>query len=149
MFFRQNADHPHDEWTRDLASAETVCRMTKVTDANDDFIDNHLSPDGKYCLSCIKGLQIYELVEERQNNHKSIAMKLKEWTLPLRTDDFDKVELASRVRFESNSVIRFVTRDNRDLLYKLHKNGKRVDCISEVKIDKLFKKEGSYLKFAN
>ena len=50
-----------------------------------------------------------------------------------------KEELASRVKFESNSVIRFLTRDKRDILYRLDNDGTSVHCIGEVKVDNLLK----------
>ena len=45
--------------------------------------------------------------------------------------------MASRVKFESNSVLRFLTPDNRDILYRLDEDGKQVHYISEVKVDNL------------
>ena len=58
---------------------------------------------------------------------------------PIKTNDMDKVELASRVKFESSSVIRFLTLDNRDILFKLDTDGKHVHYISEVRADILLK----------
>ena len=72
-------------------------------------------------------------------------MKLTDWTLPLRTADLDMVDLAQRVKFESNSLVRYLTHDNRDILYKLDKDGKHVHYISEVKIDNSIKQEGHKL----
>ena len=74
-------------------------------------------------------------------------MKLTDWTLPLRTADLDMVDLAQRVKFESNSLVRYLTHDNRDILYKLDKDGKHVHYISEVKIDNSIKQEGHKLTF--
>ena len=66
-------------------------------------------------------------------------IKPTEWNIPFRTDDMQKEELASRVKFESNSVIRFLTRDKRDILYRLDNDGTSVHCIGEVKVDNLLK----------
>ena len=69
-------------------------------------------------------------------------MKLTDWTLPLKTADLDTVDLAQRVKFESDSVVRYLTHDNRDILYKLDRDGKRVHYLSEVKIDNSIEQEG-------
>ena len=53
----------------------------------------------------------------------------------------DALELAKRVRFEANNVIRFRTKDNRDILFLL-KQGKEVEKISEVQVENFFKTEG-------
>ena len=52
----------------------------------------------------------------------------------------DLFELASRVKFESNSVIRFLTRDKRDILFRLDGDEQTVHYIGEVKVDNLLKK---------
>ena len=59
-------------------------------------------------------------------------MKLKDWELPLRTDEYQTIDLAKRVKFESNKIIRFLTPNNRDILYELDEDGKQVRNISEV-----------------
>ena len=74
-------------------------------------------------------------------------MRLKEWKLPLKTEDLETEELASMVKFESNSIIRFLTRDNRDILYKLDKNGRDVHYITEFKVANFSKPDGHKLKF--
>ena len=74
-------------------------------------------------------------------------MKLTDWTLPLKTDDLDTLDLAHRVKFESNSVVRYLTHDNRDILYKLDRDGKRVHYISEVKIDNFIEHNGHKIIF--
>ena len=48
----------------------------------------------------------------------------------------DIVELAKRVRFESNSIIRYLTKDNRDILFLLLPD-KAVKKISEVQVENL------------
>ena len=58
----------------------------------------------------------------------------------------DLFELASRVKFESNSVIRFLTRDKRDILFRfdgdeqIDGDEQTVHYIGEVKVDNLLKK---------
>ena len=74
-------------------------------------------------------------------------MRLKEWKLPIKTNDLETVELASKVKFESNSIIRFLTRDNRDILYKLDENGRDVHYITEFKVANFNKPDGHKLKF--
>lgn len=49
------------------------------------------------------------------------------------------------MRFESNSIIRYINRDNRDLLYLLDPNGKSVHYIGEVKVENFFRKHGHKL----
>ena len=68
-----------------------------------------------------------------------------EWTIPLKTEDIEKVELASRVKFESNSVVRYLTRDKRDILYRLDQDGKHVHYIGEVRVDDFFLKKNHKL----
>ena len=59
-------------------------------------------------------------------------MKLKEWKLPLKTDKMETIDLAKRIKFESNKIIRFLTPNNMDILYELDQSGKQVLNISEV-----------------
>ena len=49
------------------------------------------------------------------------------------------------MRFETNTIIRYINRDNRDLLYQLDPNGKSVHYIGEVKVENFFRKEGHKL----
>ena len=49
------------------------------------------------------------------------------------------------MRFESNSIVRYLDRDNRDILYQLDKDGKSVHYIGEVKVENNFKKTGHKL----
>ena len=46
-------------------------------------------------------------------------MEEKDWQLPIMTEGIEHVELARRVKFESNNVIRVLTQDNRDILFEL------------------------------
>ena len=94
-------------------------------------LENHISPDGKHILVCTEGLKINKFT----HSGNDIVIKPTEWTIPLRTDDMDRVELASQVKFESNSVIRFLTRDKRDILYRLDSDEQIVHYIGEVKVD--------------
>ena len=56
----------------------------------------------------------------------------------------DVKELAKRVRFESNNVIRVLTRDNRDILFLLSQD-KTVKMISEVQLENFFELAGHCL----
>ena len=60
----------------------------------------------------------------------------------METADLDALDLAQRVKFESNSVVRYLTHDSRDILYKLDRDGKHVHYISEVKIDNSIEQGG-------
>lgn len=51
-----------------------------------------------------------------------MVFKETDWTLPIRTDDIEPAELASRVRFEAKNVIRILTKENRDILFELVPN---------------------------
>ena len=108
---------------------------------NEEFVENHISPDGRYILICTDGLKIYKFVDENFGSSSKIIIKPTEWTIPIKTDGIEKVELASRVKFESSSVIRYLTRDKRDILYRLDTDGKHVHYIGEVKVDNLLKTE--------
>ena len=60
----------------------------------------------------------------------------KEWELPLKTDDIEMNELANRVKFESKDVVRFLTKNNRDILFKLDTiDYKTVHYLSEVRVE--------------
>ena len=61
--------------------------------------------------------------------------------MPISTFGMDTVELAKRVRFEANNVIRFRTQDNRDILFLL-KQDRNVEKISEVQVENFYKTEG-------
>ena len=64
--------------------------------------------------------------------------------LPIVIEGIEHVELAKRVKFESNNVIRFVTEDNRDILFELSLDNK-VKYLSEVPIENYFGIEGHML----
>lgn len=106
-----------------------------------ECLENHISPDGKHILVCTtEGLKIYKFYLEMNKNFESkVLIKPTEWNIPFKTDDIKKEELASRVKFESSSVIRFLTRDKRDILYRLDNDGRNVYYIGEVKVDNLLK----------
>ena len=48
-----------------------------------------------------------------------IVLEEKKWQLPIMTEEIEHVQLARRVKFESNNVIRILTQDNRDILFEL------------------------------
>ena len=48
---------------------------------------------------------------DAEEGKEEIELQPTGWELPIKTDDIDPVELAKRVRFESNNVIRFLTID--------------------------------------
>ena len=81
-------------------------------------------------MICTNGLKIYKFVQEILGTTRKMIIKPTEWVFPIKTDDIDKAELASRVKFESSSVVRYLTPDKRDILFKLDKDGKRVHFMS-------------------
>ena len=58
----------------------------------------------------------------------------------------DVIEIARRVRFEASNIIRFRTRDNRDILFLLsqekNEQNTTIRKISEVQVENFFKTEG-------
>ena len=54
--------------------------------------------------------------------------------LPIETEGIEHVELARRVKFESNNVIRILTQDNRDILFELSDDNK-VKYLSDVQVE--------------
>ena len=78
-----------------------------------------ISPDGKYVIICSIGPKIHEFMKVHDGFKDKIALLEKDWTLPLTKDDLETGELFKRVRFEANNIIRVLTKDNRDILYKL------------------------------
>jgi len=48
-----------------------------------------------------------------------LIAEMTEWELSLQTKDIDPEELSRRTKFESNDIIRIVTKDKRDILYRL------------------------------
>ena len=103
---------------------------------------NHVSTDGKFLIVFNSGIKINELVIENKDGKETLKMKPTEFANPIRTDGLEDKELATRVKFESNSVFRFLTPDNRDILYRLDEDRKQVHYISEVKVDNQLLTEG-------
>ena len=95
---------------------------------------------------CTDGLKIYKFKRQKQHEkQESIVLKLTEKAIPIKTDDFEIEELASRIKYESKSVIRFLTRDNRDILYQFDKDDdEEVHYISEVNVRNLLVSKGQY-----
>ena len=96
----------------------------------DDLVVNHLSPNGKYIINCTDGIKVYEFKLESkkgdeagpQDGSKEEKIILKEktnWKVPIFTEGMDVLEIARRVRFEASNIIRFRTRDSKDILFLL------------------------------
>ena len=81
--------------------------------------ENHISPDGRYVLICTQGLKIYQFIKEQQEGKPKVSLQETGWTLPIKTDDMEHLELARRVRFEAKNVVRVLTREDRDILFEL------------------------------
>ena len=62
-----------------------------------------MSPDGQYFLDCKKGLNLYEFKTEKQGDQEKIVMEQHKLQLPIETEGIEHVELAKRVKFESNT----------------------------------------------
>ena len=54
--------------------------------------------------------------------------------MPIDTRGMDAFELGKRVRFEANNIIRYLTKDHRDILFLLLPD-KSVKKISEVQVE--------------
>ena len=89
-----------------------------------NLLENHVSPDGRYILDCNNGLKIQEFKVEKKGDQDSIVFEERKFELPIRTEGIGHVELAKRVKFESNNVIRILTQDNQDVLLELSLDGK-------------------------
>ena len=85
----------------------------------DNLIESHVSQDGRYILDCNDGLKIHEFKIEKRGDEDRIVMEERKLQLPIRTEGIGHVELAKRVRFESNNVIRILTQENQDVLLEL------------------------------
>ena len=75
---------------------------------------------------------------------RPIKMEKTDWNLPIDTRGMNAFELAKRVRFESNNVIRYLTEDNRDILFLL-KHDRKVRKISEVQLENFIETDGHQL----
>ena len=123
-FFKEQTDivKPEEaEWLHDYDSSEECTERIGLKGKGEKLVENHISPDGRYILSCTEsdGLRVLEF-KSSNVDQKVIYLQDTDWELPIKTKDIDGFELASRVRFESNNVIRFVTQDaNQDLLFSL------------------------------
>ena len=78
-----------------------------------------MSPDGRYTLDCKDGLKICEFKIEKRGDKDIIVLEEQNWKLPIKTENIEHIELAKRVKFEGNNVIRFLTQDNQDILFEL------------------------------
>ena len=92
------------------------------------IIENHVSPDGRYVLEIdpknsliIHEFKIDETLEIDEDN--CIVLDQQKWGLQLKRG-ISHLELAKRVKFESNNVIRFLTQDNRDILFEMSPDNK-------------------------
>ena len=140
-FFIQKTS-PTTYWKRDDASCKQCSDASGLRNHPMKLAQYHISPNGKYMLDCKKGLQVYEFKTEKQSGKDKIVMKPTKWVFPIKTEHYEIMDLAARVKFESNSVIRFLTRANRDILFILDtSDGKTVYYASEIRVEKMFKKE--------
>ena len=96
--------------------------MIGIIDKGWRLIKNHISPDARFILICTHGLKIYKFKKEETEELPKIVLEETDWTLPIKTDDIEPLELARRVRFEANNIIRILTKENRDILYELVPN---------------------------
>ena len=84
--------------------------------------------------------------DDAKETQKSITLKELNWKVPINTDGIGVVELAKRVRFEANNIIRFRTKDSRDILFLISQDKTTQETtitkISEVQVENFFKTEG-------
>ena len=99
-------------------------------------MENHVSPDGKYLLSCTNGLSVYSF--ERNPESKDIRLKHCKWQLPIETKDIPMIELATRVKFEASDIVRILTLDNRDILYRFDEDQPEARYLTEVRMENQF-----------
>ena len=148
-FFIQKTINQTTYWKRDDASCEQCSKALGLRNHPQQLVQYHISPNGKYILNCKKGLQVCEFKIEKQSGKQKIVMKPKDWAFPIWTEHYEIMDLAARVKFESNSVIRFLTESNRDILFILDNNdGQTVYYASETRVERLFTKEEHLLKFS-
>ena len=57
--------------------------------------------------------------------------EMTDWELPIQTKDIAPKELSTRTKFEANDIIRFVTKDKRDILYRLNQNQNQAEYLGE------------------
>lgn len=97
-------------------------------------------------MHCFGGaLRVYEFEKQYTSEEEVVVLVPKEWELPVRTDDLEPMDLARRVKFESNNVIRFFKPGyNRDMLFYLEPDQKTVTYLSEVVTENLFQ-SGSHI----
>ena len=76
---------------------------------------------------------------DREDNYKKgIMLEEMAWKLPVKTDHMEQSDLIRSVRFESDEYIRFLTSDNRDIIFKLDPDETTVHYASEVQVDNTF-----------
>ena len=74
-----------------------------------------------------------------------IVLEEKPWTLPDEIDNMKLLQLAKRVRFEANNVIRLLTKDNRDILFLIVPEEDRIEYLSDVQVTNVFEVDGHKL----
>ena len=85
-----------------------------------------LSPNGQYVILTTNGLAVHQFIKSNfigpnsgKDHDGTMIQEGASWTVPLETVDIGSGELAKRSRFESDSIIRFLTPDGNDLLFAL------------------------------
>ena len=103
------------------------------------LLENHVTPDGKYLLICDNGINLYEFKRKKELDTDQIVLEKKEdFSLPMRTNDFENAELATRIRFESKYVIRYLSLDKRDILFKINYETMKAEYICEYSAENVF-----------
>ena len=143
----------------DHTASDYVSSKTGVKGKGYGLTLNHISPNGKYIIICANGLKVFEFAleskkvdeagpqdDDAKETQRPIVLKELNWKVPISTDGMTVVELAQRVRFEANNIIRLRTKDSRDLLFLVSQNKTTqvttVTKISEVQVKNFFKTEG-------
>ena len=131
---KEQVDHPEAEWKEDGVSNKECYKKIGHVGKGNNLFENHVSPDGRFILDCNKGLNLYEFKIEEQGDREKIVLKEHKLQLPIETEGIGHVELAKRVKFESNRVIRILTQDNRDILFELSHDNKAM-YLSDVQVE--------------
>lgn len=110
---------------------------TRIDDINNST-EQHISPNSQLIM-LFRDDKMYISRFKKIVNGGVKVLGVHPATKPveIETSDMTHTEIAERVKFESSDVIRFLTRDNRDILYKLESDLVRVKYLGETSLLKL------------
>ena len=108
-FFHESTESPEAPWSLDESGNDKYTAQIGLRSKGMHLLENHISPDASFILICTQGLKIYELRKGGLKHQPKAVLRNTFWTLPLKMDDIEPLELARRVRFEAKNVIRVLT----------------------------------------